>query len=1181
MKRLYSKPVRVFGSVAMVLLCTVFFLLPFALRGARLGLTDMQNNISDWLPSHYTETKDLNEFGDYFYGGDQFVVVSGDWCKEGDPKYINLKRKIYEESLDYEKFLEESQRRDELEAHRKGDELGLLYTGNYYEDWGEERERWLLGRRGQWYFINRRGELFSWRGQNNVVEGVKRSLERMVNGKNKAVGRYIGTFGAPPDDARGIENEFYADPTKLCCRPFKSVMSGPDVFEKMAGPEGTLRKVGQGEEAKSTFEAKIEAHQRLTGALFGPTPSKGYNWTFDSLLSQVDENRQSQLRDNQVYRQLFDEFIAEEIAENYNNDINQLCEASSEDQLELWYELWYKLNLDPPPRQTCLIVTLNEPVIGELARAVGRPVLGKPRGRLLELATGRCGIKLENLRMGGPPSDNVAIDEEGSITLFRLVSLSLIIGFTLAYLSFGSVRVSLMLFFVGGTAAISSLAYVWFAGQTMDAILMSMPSLVYVLALSAAVHIVNYYRDACYENGPDMAVETAVAHSWFPCTLAAFTTGLGLISLTLSNLTPIYKFGLFSAIAVMATVILLFTYLPSALLIWSPGYKKRDPKELETESSLSAAVHRTWLRIGDWVIGHHWLVTSVSVAALIFFAVGISRVETSVQLLKLFDRDAKILNDYRWMEDNLGQLVPAEIALQFDLDAQKEPYNAIAYQEQLEKYKSENAESLEGLEGSELQDALKDFGVTYDDETKLDFRLKYSMLERVELSRRVRQQLERFFGPNGMGIVGSGMSMDVFLPLFRATDQKESKPRDMFANALFGSRDQMLEQEYLAVLGKSGWDNETIAKDQQDTDRNGREMWRVSIRLAALSNVDYGQFINDLKSVVEPILTAYRYRTKILKTVQQELGMESVNNGKVLIFGPDPSNYDVDIRRELNDGAKIGSLIDQTYIFSETLRDLLENRGYLKRGPKIYRWIDPAIGKVPESEKFREFISRFDCVVFIADDPLFDRDMIFSTAKNLVDCRDHRFEVDPETNLPVEGMLTAKEIRESDQPDENIDVVAMYTGIIPIVYKAQRSLLQSLIESIGLAFVMISVVMMLLLRDWNSPTRPGNLLNIRGGMVSMLPNVFPVVIVFGFMGHMNQWYGGTVDSFLVDIGSMMTASVAMGVAVDDTIHFLNWYRYALNKGFERKAAIREAYSRVATAMTQTTLIGGFGLSAFA
>ncbi|MDP6058525.1 MAG: MMPL family transporter, partial [Pirellulaceae bacterium] len=109
-------------------------------------------------------------------------------------------------------------------------------------------------------------------------------------------------------------------------------------------------------------------------------------------------------------------------------------------------------------------------------------------------------------------------------------------------------------------------------------------------------------------------------------------------------------------------------------------------------------------------------------------------------------------------------------------------------------------------------------------------------------------------------------------------------------------------------------------------------------------------------------------------------------------------------------------------------------------------------------------------------------------------------------------------------------------------------------------------------RDWWAPMGPTNGINVSAGLISMLPNVFPVVLVFGLMGHMSS---------LVDIGTMMTASVAMGVAVDDTIHFLTWFRIGIREGLSRRDAILEAYRRVATAMTQTTLIGGLGLSVFA
>jgi len=91
-------------------------------------------------------------------------------------------------------------------------------------------------------------------------------------------------------------------------------------------------------------------------------------------------------------------------------------------------------------------------------------------------------------------------------------------------------------------------------------------------------------------------------------------------------------------------------------------------------------------------------------------------------------------------------------------------------------------------------------------------------------------------------------------------------------------------------------------------------------------------------------------------------------------------------------------------------------------------------------------------------------------------------------------------------------------------------------------------------------------------MISMIPNVFPIIIIFGSLG----WLG-----IKVDIGIMMTASVALGVAVDDTVHFLTWFRRGVTRGMNRLEAVMLAYDRCATAMLQTTIIGGLGLAVFA
>jgi len=66
----------------------------------------------------------------------------------------------------------------------------------------------------------------------------------------------------------------------------------------------------------------------------------------------------------------------------------------------------------------------------------------------------------------------------------------------------------------------------------------------------------------------------------------------------------------------------------------------------------------------------------------------------------------------------------------------------------------------------------------------------------------------------------------------------------------------------------------------------------------------------------------------------------------------------------------------------------------------------------------------------------------------------------------------------------------------------------------------------------------------------------------------------------VDVGAMMTASVALGIAVDDTLHYLTWFRRGVSRGKTRKESIIDAYQRCAPAMTQSTLIVAPGLVVF-
>jgi len=978
--------------------------------------------------------------------GEQFIVATWPGCSEDDPRFHQLVDKLKHEvapppklashagdsladdltTIPFDRLTPDQRAAlDRARARDIGDDLGLGVVPDDYEDWGGLGERWLQGDKGVWYYITPDGELFRWKGRNNLVGYLNRTFRRSVLGERAADGELVAKLGQPGSEENA--NEFHADPQKLTARLFKSITTGPDTLHLLADKDGPLWPRGIDDEHASQ-EAQALALQRLTGTLFGPDA-----------------------------------------------------------------------------KQTCIVLTLSEPGKRDLRRVIGRPLLGRPKGRLLQLATDECGIALEDLKLGGPPVDNVAIDEEGQITLARLVGYSALVGIVLALVCFRSPKITTMIFFVGGVSAISSLGIVWWTGGSVDAIVMSMPSLIYVLGLSGAVHIVNYYRDAVEEHGLEGAPERAVLHGWKPCTLAAFTTALGLLSLNTSNIVPIRNFGFYSAIGVMATLILLFTYLPSALEIWPPRYQPRK-NAADNPLDMQKRLIAFWEPIGRWIVGHWAVVGASCIAVFIVGALGLPKLNTSIELLKLFDGDAKIIRDYTWLEDNLGELVPMELVVRVAPELLRTP-------------------------SEDIDQAEPDSEDLY----------RLSFLERMEIASRVQDVVEKEFGHGGQGIVGRGMSVPTLAPELPAPAMYNPRfpERSVMNSQLEQHRHEYLGTDYLRI--------------DREPPHKGSELWRVSIRLGALNGVDYGQFVHQLKRAVDPVMTAYRYRDRLLHEVADQRGEAGFVRARVAFLGmpePGPESDPATAETDRQD------TIDQTAIFADTLADALTNASVYSRAGC---WHDPdqletSAGHYT-SEDWGRMLERYDAVVLMKDHDAYDLDFIQQHAKLFVDARDHQY-------VPDSAAKSAAEL------GDPIHVV--YTGVVPIVYKAQRTLLTSLIDSIGWAFVMIALVMMFLLRS--GPFTLGNLLNFRGGLLSMVPNVFPVVLIFGSMGHMGM---------LVDIGTMMTASVAMGVAVDDTIHFLTWFRDGVNAGVPRHQAIIEAYKRCAAAMSQTTLIGGFGLAVFA
>lgn len=154
----------------------------------------------------------------------------------------------------------------------------------------------------------------------------------------------------------------------------------------------------------------------------------------------------------------------------------------------------------------------------------------------------------------------------------------------------------------------------------------------------------------------------------------------------------------------------------------------------------------------------------------------------------------------------------------------------------------------------------------------------------------------------------------------------------------------------------------------------------------------------------------------------------------------------------------------------------------------------------------------------------------------------------------IDNSLQGNAVGLASSPDVRPKLI--YTGKTHLFQHAQISLLADLFQNFLLAFVIITPILILVLRS------------VPLGLIAMLPNVFPTLLVFGGLG----WVG-----IPVDLAIAMTACVALGIAVDDTTHFLIRFRDFNGRLGNVVDPIRQTIMQCGPAMLHTTLIGSAGL----
>ena len=130
------------------------------------------------------------------------------------------------------------------------------------------------------------------------------------------------------------------------------------------------------------------------------------------------------------------------------------------------------------------------------------------------------------------------------------------------------------------------------------------------------------------------------------------------------------------------------------------------------------------------------------------------------------------------------------------------------------------------------------------------------------------------------------------------------------------------------------------------------------------------------------------------------------------------------------------------------------------------------------------------------------------------------------------------------------NLLVMYNNML-------QSLFDSQIKTIGLVVLILFIMFLILFK------------NLKIAIVAIIANTVPVGVIFGFMGWMN---------IPLDLMTITIAAISIGIAVDDTIHYIHRFRLEYKKSNDLKVSIQNAHKSIGRAMFYTSTIIMIGFS---
>jgi predicted RND superfamily exporter protein len=720
----------------------------------------------------------------------------------------------------------------------------------------------------------------------------------------------------------------------------------------------------------------------------------------------------------------------------------------------------------------------------------------------------------EKTYYAGVPFQMVLIQSIIISQVKKLVPLVIILIVIVLFIGFKNFRGVILPLSAGFLSTVWVFGFMIITGNAMDLVSNAIPVLLIAVGSAYGIHIMTkYYEDIRDERTKKEKIALALKEVGIPIVLAGVTTAIGFLSFLTAYITVIKSFGIFMSLGILFALIISLTFIPAVLSFLKVKERKNKDKNIENKSITKFMDH-----LSDFVLKNEKTIIFLTILIVLLCIIGLFHIHSEVNMMEYFDKNSEIRITERMMQKKFGGSIPIQIQVKGDI---KDPY-VLKEMMKIENYLKSlpdihNPNSIADLI-SEMNDVMNGRYIIPD--TKEGVSNLWFFLEGQDI---LDQMVN---GDKTVAMIQANLGTIDTTKIVHLVDKINN---------------------YIKNNVKSRF-IEVNLNDLKESQRNILEDKKIS------------NTVNAVKTNISIRLPDYKFDTeKCRGIISENRESNSLSDSSVISLIQEEikkyfSGDEADI--EINSSEKIAGIVLK-------IGERLQKDAFSKND--IIKILNNNLSKdITEDTEGIELAA--EAIESIIDDTLKKEkvEIIFNEIENLFpkeiknnkkfnkEINDILWRIN-ENNIALSPDEYRTVFRNNDQNRSFKAFLVKQTGL-PIIYKKlDRQIIKSQIKSLVISLFLIFILLTIQLRSF------------AGGLTGITPIVLTILINFGVM---------SLFGIALDIITVLIGSVAIGIGIDYTIHFISRFKVE----FKQNNSVHNALKKTLETTGVAILINALSVS---